>query len=197
MTEKSKRVENISGHDFSEIMSGLTDEELVKALKKRNLYQPEAARSAMDEAIKRGLIHSEDDLLSETYKTQPLKTGLFPEIENDQVREKIRKSISRSLLIAGVLPIVFGVVRINSGNINEGISALIFGLVWLGLSFRLLKNHSKTIIYILLALTGASLFYTVHLSGSQAVFNLIDKITIGFFYLLLIYGILFLLRLKS
>src|SRR5690554_6288827 len=99
MTEKSKGSKNISKPDFKEVMGKLNDESLTEVLRKRNLYQPEAARSAIDEAIRRGLINSEEDLLSEKYRIQPLKTRLFPEIENEHLRVKIRKSISRSLLI--------------------------------------------------------------------------------------------------
>ena len=197
MTKKSKGSKNISKPDFKEVMGTLNDEALTEVLRKRNLYQPEAARSAIDEAIRRGLINSEEDLLSEKYRIQPLKTRLFPEIENEHLRVKIRKSISRSLLISGILPLIFGVIRIQSGNLNEAALILIFGLIWSAFSFRLMKSFSRNIICFLLILAGISLFYIIRLLAGQSGINLIDKIAVSFFYLLLFYGLLFLLRLKT
>jgi hypothetical protein len=197
MTKKSKGSKNISKPDFKEVMGTLNDEALTEVLRKRNLYQPEAARSAIDEAIRRGLINSEEDLLSEKYRIQPLKTRLFPEIENEHLRVKIRKSISRSLLISGILPLIFGAIRIQSGNLNEAALILIFGLIWLAFSFRLMKSFSRNIICFLLILAGISLFYIIRLLAGQPGINLIDKIAVSFFYLLLFYGLLFLLRLKT
>lgn len=197
MTEKSKGSKNISKPDFKEVMGTLNDEALTEVLRKRNLYQPEAARSAIDEAIRRGLINSEEDLLSEKYRIQPLKTRLFPEIENEHLRVKIRKSISRSLLISGILPFIFGAIRIQSGNLNEAALILIFGFIWSAFSFRLMKSFSRNIICFLLILAGISLFYIIRLLAGQPGINLIDKIAVSFFYLLLFYGLLFLLRLKT
>lgn len=197
MTEKSKGSKNISKPDFKEVMGTLNDEALTEVLRKRNLYQPEAARSAIDEAIRRGLINSEEDLLSEKYRIQPLKTRLFPEIENEHLRVKIRKSISRSLLISGILPLIFGAIRIQSGNLNEAALILIFGFIWSAFSFRLMKSFSRNIICFLLILAGISLFYIIRLLAGQPGINLIDKIAVSFFYLLLFYGLLFLLRLKT
>ena len=197
MTEKSKGSKNISKPDFKEVMGTLNDEALTEVLRKRNLYQPEAARSAIDEAIRRGLINSEEDLLSEKYRIQPLKTRLFPEIENEHLRVKIRKSISRSLLISGILPLIFGAIRIQSGNLNEAALILIFGFIWSAFSFRLMKSFSRNIICFLLILAGISLFYIIMLLAGQPGINLIDKIAVSFFYLLLFYGLLFLLRLKT
>ena len=197
MTKKSKGSKNISKPDFKEVMGTLNDEALTEVLRKRNLYQPEAARSAIDEAIRRGLINSEEDLLSEKYRIQPLKTRLFPEIENEHLRVKIRKSISRSLLISGILPLIFGVIRIQSGNLNEAALILIFGFIWSAFSFRLMKSFSRNIICFLLILAGISLFYIIRLLAGQPGINLIDKIAVSFFYLLLFYGLLFLLRLKT
>lgn len=197
MTKKSKGSKNISKPDFKEVMGTLNDEALTEVLRKRNLYQPEAARSAIDEAIRRGLINSEEDLLSEKYRIQPLKTRLFPEIENEHLRVKIRKSISRSLLISGILPLIFGAIRIQSGNLNEAALILIFGFIWSAFSFRLMKSFSRNIICFLLILAGISLFYIIRLLAGQPGINLIDKIAVSFFYLLLFYGLLFLLRLKT
>ncbi len=197
MAKKSKEDENISKPDFEKAMGKLSDEELIRALEKRNLYQPEAARSAVDEAIKRGLINSEDDLISEKYRAQPLKTRLFPKIENSDSRMKTRKSISRSLLISGILPLIFGVLRMQSGNFNEAALILFFGFIWMGFSFSLTRNYSVNIIRFLLGLASISLIFTFKLLIRQPVISRIDIIAVSFFYLLLFYGLLFLLRLKN
>ena len=68
--------------DFENTMGSLNDEQLKEVLKKRKLYQPEAAQAAIKEAIKRELIHSEEDLVKTEFRAKPLKKRLFPEIEN-------------------------------------------------------------------------------------------------------------------
>ena len=64
--------------DFRSSILNNSDEEILVILKKRKQYQPEAAKLAIQEAIKRGLINSEQDLFSEKFQEQSSKSFLFP-----------------------------------------------------------------------------------------------------------------------
>jgi len=84
-------------------------------LKKRKLYQKEAADFAIHEAIRRRMIFSEQDLFAKEYKDEPDKFSIFPIIESEKTSTKFKRSISRSLLILGTLPVVWGVIKIFGG----------------------------------------------------------------------------------
>lgn len=195
MPEKSKA--NGINSDFENTMGSLNDEQLKEVLKKRNLYQPEAAQAAIKEAIKRGLIYSEEDLVNTEYRAKPMKKKLFPEIENIKIRVKIRKSLARGLLLSGILPLIYGVVRMNAGSANEGAQILLFGVVWMGISAWLIRQYSKTAISILFGLAGLSAIYTIILLVSQPRFVFMDKFIVATLYLLIAYGLAYLFRLKT
>ena len=195
MPEKSKA--NGINSDFENTMGSLNDEQLKEVLKKRNLYQPEAAQAAIKEAIKRGLIYSEEDLVNTEYRAKPMKKKLFPEIENIKIRVKIRKSLARGLLLSGILPLIYGVVRMNAGSANEGALVLLFGVVWMGISAWLIRQYSKTAISILFGLAGLSAIYTIILLVSQPRFVFMDKFIVATLYLLIAYGLAYLFRLKT
>jgi hypothetical protein len=137
MMEKSN--DENQAPEFKKIIAGYSDDELRKVLKKRKLYQKEAADFAIQEAIRRGIIYSEQDLFAKEYKDEPEKFSLFPIIENEKARAKFKKSISRSLLIIGVLPVVWGVIKIWGGFQIEGVLIFIFGAAWSFTSFQLMR----------------------------------------------------------
>ena len=96
MWRKREKKENT---DFRKDIPEYSDEQLIAILKLRDHYQPEAAKLAVNEALKRGIINSEQDLLAEEYRCEPIKFSLFPEIKKKINRVKIRKSIARSLVL--------------------------------------------------------------------------------------------------
>ena len=79
MVEKSNN--EIFNNDFEHIIASYSDEELRKVLKKRKLYRKEAADFAIQEAIKRELIYSEQDLFASEFKHEQEKFSVFPAIE--------------------------------------------------------------------------------------------------------------------
>ncbi len=195
MPEKSKA--NGINSDFENTMGSLNDEQLKEALKKRNLYQPEAAQAAIKEAIKRELIYSEEDLVNTEYRAKPMKKKLFPEIDNKKIRVKIRKSVARGLLLSGILPTIYGVVRMNAGFANEGVLILLFGVVWMGISAWLIRQYSKTAISVLFGLAGLAAIYSIILLSSQPRFAFMDKFIVATLFALVAYGLTYLLRLKT
>lgn len=189
MQEISKTENN--NHEFQEIFNKHTDEQILEILKKREHYRPEAVDVAVREAIDRKLIHSEQDLFSPEFSPEPLKPKLIPDIHREKNRIRIRKSLGRSLLIAGVLPLIFGFVRYNAGQLFEGIGILVFGLTWMFLSAQIIRKGSKSVIHLLLGITFASLIYVGYLfAGSKSVIFM-DVFITGVLYLLVFYGLFF------
>ena len=93
MQEKSKP--EIINSDFKEIINKHTDEQILEILKKRAHYQPEAVEVAVNVAIERELIHTEQDLFGPEFSSEPLRRKLIPEISREKNKNRIRKSISR------------------------------------------------------------------------------------------------------
>jgi len=175
MMEKSNDENQVPG--FKKIIAGYSDEELRKVLKKRKLYQKEAADFAIHEAIRRRMIFSEQDLFAKEYKDEPDKFSIFPIIESEKTSTKFKRSISRSLLILGTLPVVWGVIKIFGGYRIEGILIFVFGIAWSFTAFRVMRiaNPGLKLIYLLFAM---AVFATGYIIRNFAVSNSITRIDI-------------------
>jgi len=149
--------------EFKKIIAGYSDDELRKVLKKRKLYQKEAAEFAIQEAIRRGIIYSEQDLFAREYMDEPDKFSIFPTIESEKTSAKFKTSISRSLLILGVLPVIWGVIKILGGHSFEGILIFIFGAAWSFTSFQLmrLENPNVKLIYFMFIMAVLAAGYVI------------------------------------
>jgi hypothetical protein len=194
MAKKSKDEDNQP--DFEQIYSEYPDSEIVDILKKRKHYQKEAAQQAIHEAIKRGIIHSEQDLLSEEYKVEPLKFTLVPKIEQEKARRKTRRSLARSLAIAGIMPVVWGALKIFWGDILEGLILFILGSLWIYISIQIFKKDSKWL-NLLFIIWGAGSIYMVSFFTSQKSLVYMDVIISVIGFGLVLYGILFVRNLKN
>lgn len=161
MMEKSNGENHVP--EFKTIIAGYSDDELRNVLKKRKLYQNEAADFAVQEAIRRGIIYSGQDLFAKEYKDEPEKFSIFPSIESEKTSTKFKRSISRSLLILGVLPVILGVINIWEGNSVEGIFIFIFGAAWSFTSFQLmhLVNPGLIRIYLMFAMAVLAAAYII------------------------------------
>ena len=190
MLKRSAKLNN----DFRKDIPNATNEQLVGILKKRDYYQKEAAQLAIEEAIKRGIIHSEQDLFAEEYKVEEIKTSIFPGIEKTENKQKIRKSIARSLFICGVLPVVFGLVQMNASNVFEGAAILFFGLLWMVSAAQLIKQFQHVLFILLFAESTFGLIYILGklLMLKSEVF--MDYFIPSVLFLLIIYGLLFMKR---
>jgi hypothetical protein len=183
--------------EFGETMSRLNDEQLREVLKKKSLYQKEAVKIAVQEAISRKIIRSEEDLSGPRFRPEPLKSGLFPGINSSETGSKIRKSIGRSLLIAGLVPVIWGVVQINAGEIPEGLMVLLFGVTWMSLSFWMTRQYASAAVISLIMLAGVALIYILKLLSANPSSGFLDWFIVSALFLLVGYGLAFAYRLKS
>ncbi len=181
--------------DFAETMAELSNEQLIEVLKKRNLYQRAAAEQAIQEAMERGIIRSEEDLLGPEFREKKLRRQLFPEIENEKIRKKVRRSIARGLFLAGLLPAILGVVRLTRGNQPEGILLLIFAAAWMGASVWLFRMFSRVALTVLAAMSALSLVYALKQLFTPPGYAVMDKFIGVMLYLLIAYGLAYIRRL--
>lgn len=190
-----KAIPEIQNNDFAERIGKLSNEQLIECLRKRELYQKEASQAAIQEAKKRGLIQSDEDLLTPHFQPVSLKKKLVPDIEDPKTRVKIRKSIIRSLLIAGLVPVIRGIMEINAGLTPEGLAILAFGLIWIGAAAWMFRKLNPVPIVVLFSMTALSLVYFLFFSGFRLEFT--DWFILTALYLLIVYGLIFLLKLSK
>lgn len=193
MNEKSNN--NNLSPDYQTRYSTLSDKEILEILKKRSHYQEAAAESAIQEAIKRGLIFSEQDLFAKEFQVEPLHFSIFPNVESEQSKKKIRKSILRSLLIISVIPIIMGGLTIYKSELLEGIVLILLGFLWSGITLQLFKNVSSQKIYILFIMWAAAVIYLAKLIYSMPDIILTDIFIAVVCCLLVLYGLLFIRKL--
>nr|WP_319999737.1 hypothetical protein [uncultured Draconibacterium sp.] len=182
--------------DFREDIPNYSDEQLKEVLKMRDHYQPEAAKLAIQEALRRGIINSEQDLFSEEYRCEEIQFSLFPKIKRDRNRIKIRKSIARSMVISSALPVVYGLVEMRTGNKWEGAAILLFGLLWLFCSAQLIKMFHVFFVRCLMAGTVLGVLYIFYRLISLQTTVFMDFFLVLVFTGLIFYGLIFLARNK-
>jgi len=184
-------------NDFRTQIPELPDEEIVYILKRRHYYLEEAKKMAIDEAVKRGIINSEQDLFSDEYNVKPVKFSLFPKIEDAENRIKITKSIARVLIISGVLPAVWGIIRLNFGALTEGIVLIVFGATWIFYSAKVMLRFKKTQVWILIVLLlFSSLYFIKIVLLRKGIFVFMDFFIPAVLYLLIVYGLIFLYKIN-
>jgi hypothetical protein len=159
MTEISnnKNLQN----DYEGIIASYSDEELRKVLKKRKHYRKDAAAFAVQEAIRRGIIYSEQDLFAREYQDEPEKFSIFPTVENSTAKQKYIKSIIRTFIVIGVVPLVYGGVRAFETWSIEAVLMFVFGGVWIVAALQLKKTLNIKTVYFLLFLMLVVISYLV------------------------------------
>lgn len=182
--------------DFAAKYEEYPDIEIITILKKREHYQKDAVKAAIEEALKRGLIHSEQDLFAEEFRPETLRFTFFPFIENELARNKTIKSIARSLIIIGAIPVVWGAYKIYQNQLLEGIILLLLGLLWVFISVQIMKNavaKRLNVLFLMLVAAMAYLSKLLYTASTVTVFDVFFVIAIG---LLVLYGLLFLRKLS-
>lgn len=174
-----------------------SDERIVEILKQRNYYEADAAKMAIEEAIKRGIIYSEQDLFAKEYEVETLEYSLFPNIKRSKNRNNIRKSIARSLVISGVIPLVYGLVQLNANNLFEAGALFIAGAFWIFLSAQLVKAFIKSSLVGLWSLTLLGLVYIFMKLVPLKGLSFFDYFIPGALFLLILYGLHFIWQINK
>lgn len=195
MAEKS--IANSNYSDFRKSIPKYSNDEIITILKKRKQYEAEVVDIAVQEAIKRGLIHSDQDLFSKEFQHEIAKSSLFPRINNERNRIKISKSIARGLLIMGTIPAVWGIFTISENNLYEGILLILLGGIWIYASARLMRSISSKMINLLFLMVLASVVYTIKLILGIKNLNAMDIVIPVVLITFVTYGLLFLSKLKD
>jgi hypothetical protein len=173
-------------------MSEYSDEEIISILRKHKLYEPKAQEIAIAEAIRRGIIHSEQDLFSENFRTEPSRFTLFPHPEKKETMLKIVRSMSRALLLAGVIPIVFGVLKFQVFKYAEG-SALVFaGLIWITSAWLIFSRQEKKFLTPMLVIAILSAVYVARILFLLKGLKVMDYAVPSILFVVILYSLFYL-----
>lgn len=195
MAGKSKN--NYTNTDFIKLFEGYSEYEITEVLKKRKHYREEAATAAINEAIKRGIIHSEHDLFAEKYRVEPLNFSLFPNIGNTTSRLKLRKSMTRSLLFLGAIIIVWGVWEIYRHNFIDGAGFVLAGAIWNIISYSFFKSVKNQKIYVLFTIQGISAVYAAIKLATYKNLVFMDVFIVVVLFGFVVYGLIYMKNLHD
>jgi hypothetical protein len=133
-------------HSVEEHILDLPREELLTALKNRKGYEPEAEKIIVRESLRRGLIGSEEDLAMPEFNASVRRFSLFPYPDTEATRIRIIRSLMRSLMIPGVIPVYFGILKFGIPKVAEGAALVSAGVIWIGLALLgMLKNERRAL----------------------------------------------------
>ncbi len=165
--------------DYQEKYRHLNDTEIREILLKRKHYQEKAAKAAIEEAIRRGIICSEQDLFSEEYReTSGYRLVLFPVINKQEQKEKILSGIHRLNFILGIIPLFFAGLNLFEGKIAMFLVFTLTGGYWLFLNYKLLKTKKAVIIRDMLIILSLALGYVVYWFFILKLFSAMDIVVI-------------------
>lgn len=184
--------------NFKEKYKNLNNNEIREILKQRNLYQQAAVEAAIQEAISRGIINSEQDLFSEEYKIDTNSNMLFfPNIQDKTRRDKIIGSLGRTNYIIGLFPLIFAFIKYAEGNISHMVAFAMVGIFWMGLNFQLLKSKKVGYSSSMLILVFLSIAYTAYMFSQLKTIQVMDVFVALILFTIPIYCILYLRKLMQ
>ncbi len=138
--------------NFYERYSGYSDSQIMEILKNKLNYQEEAVDAAVKIAIERGLIHSEQDLLSAEYRnSDKQKFSFFPPVSNDYHRQRLIASMFRFLYVLVLIPLIYGVLSYAKGQQPQMVIGLLIGIIGLAVVRFYSKTRQKIYWYVLFA----------------------------------------------
>lgn len=149
--------------DYQEKYKQFSDAEIREILLLRNSYQEKAAQAAIQEAISRGIIQSEQDLFSEAYRQPTNQPGrFFPNIRKPEQKERILSSIYRINYILGIIPFIFAGLNYSKGEFTPCVIFAGVGIGWMFLNFRLSKTKSGLLLNLMFALVILAFAYSIY-----------------------------------
>jgi len=181
---------------FYERYADYTDSQIKAILKNHRNYQEPAVGAAVKIAIERQLIHTEQDLLGLEYQSVPSAgLSIFPEITDAYQYKKVVASIFRVLFFVALIPIIFGALKYSEGQINMTYIGAGLGLMWILLTFLLLKTKRMLIANIQIILLILALFIIGYRLLLQPTVHVTDLIILVIGTLLSLYFLLYLKQL--
>ena len=184
-------------NDLKERMLSYADDEITDILKRRNHYMPSAVKLAVAEAISRGIINNEDDLLAEDYRIKPHRFHLFPPIPKPDAKHKLIISLSRIILLVGLIPTVYGMFKFAGGEKSEAFLLMFSGGLWIASSVFFMRTQRRFFLFVIFIMIIVSLVFVVYNFLNHHGLKFMDYFVTAVVYILLTYCLIYIWKLIS
>ncbi|MBN2807042.1 MAG: hypothetical protein JXR22_10325 [Prolixibacteraceae bacterium] len=177
-----------NGNSFEYRLREVSDEEIITILKYREHYQPHAVKAAIREALKRGIIESVDELNSERFQSQePSPRSIFPLSPYENQNMAIFKSLCRIFYGVGIIPVLFGIVQLTR-HVNAGaIGALLTGIIFIFVAYRLERTQKVVFANFILAFNLPASGFAFYYLSSKGASSTMDLVAIIIVLVVLLY----------
>jgi hypothetical protein len=181
---------------FYQLYVSFSDAQIIDILKNKSSYRDKALTEAIHVAIERGLINSEQDLMSPQYQLQDKsRFSLFPEISDRYQREKLTRSVSRIIYMVTLIPLINAALDYSKGDDKMGLN-LFIAIAWASLSILNDKFSRSIYFYLQIVYTlMIGFWYAIQLFNFREV-NYTDLIILFIGLLIMLYLLIYHRKLK-
>lgn len=177
-----------NGNSFEYRLREVSDEEILSILKYREHFQASAFKAAIKEALKRGLIESVDELNTDKFSPMdPPAKSLFPVGTYPQQNLAIFKSLCRIFYGVGLIPVLYGAVKLASGFSTGALAALLTGILFIYLAFRLEKTLKVLFANLILAFNLPAIAFAIYFLTSKGSTVTMDLVAVTIVLIVLLY----------
>ncbi|MCL3780804.1 hypothetical protein EMN47_10460 [Prolixibacteraceae bacterium JC049] len=175
--------------DFKDRMSQLTDEQLITVLRSKSGYREEAYEAAVEVALEREILKSKEDLTLDKFKEVVQKRQFLSFGGSEEQLKQVKGSLIRSLMIVGLIPMIYFVMGfLNKIEITHWY-ALGVGLLWSGVLFYTKKHNKSTLLGLLPLAVAGSVLYRFFVMGSA---SMLDIVVLSILFIIVVFVTLFL-----
>ena len=184
--------------NFKKRIKDISDAEIVSMLQYREQFQQFAVNIAINEALKRDIISSEEDLKKPEFQAKPSpKKTLFPLANNDAYTFGIFKSLCRIAYFYGIITLIYAVFQLIKGEYIYALAAIVAGA---GIGYTVYKlEKTFNILYsnLLLLINVATIALSAYFLYWHKHHSPMDAFAIGCVVVITLYITLYLRKLSA
>lgn len=177
------------GNSFKDQFLDLPDQEIVNILRMRDHYQPDAAKAAIEEAIKRGIITNEDELSDERFKVQKLpRYPFFPIGRTTKQNLSILNNLCLLMYGLSLIPLGLAFLEIGNRHYIWMTCLIIFFLLIVMTTYRMKRSRQPFLGMILLALNVPTMGYAIYSLSQKGFPTVMDSVATALVVFVILYA---------
>jgi hypothetical protein len=188
----SESNEKYEGNSFEFRLKEVSDDEIISILRYREHFQAAAFKAAINEALKRGIISSVDDLEKEEFKPQELPPrSMFPLGNNLEQNIFVLRSLCRIFYGFGIIPFIYGYFQFSQKKAGMAIIALLIGISVFYIANRLERKRKPIFSLMMLSVNIPAIGFAIYKLSALGVPQTMDIVAATIILLILMYTTLY------